>query len=113
MEKLSIVLPSYNEEQNIENTAKVLETLLTEAEIAYELIFISDGSRDNTYQLVQKLSERNACIKGAQFSRNFGKEASIFAGLKLATGDAVIVMDCGLLMWPPITFRIYRHYFIT
>jgi len=102
MALLSIVLPSYNEEQNIANTAKVLSDLLEQKKIDYELVFISDGSKDATYEEIQKAAESNPRIKGAKFSRNFGKEASIFAGLRLTTGDAVIVMDCDL-QHPPQT----------
>lgn len=102
MALLSIVLPSYNEEQNIANTAKVLSDLLEQEKIEYELVFISDGSKDATYEEIQKAAKNNSRIKGAKFSRNFGKEASIFAGLRLTTGDAVIVMDCDL-QHPPQT----------
>ena len=102
MALLSIVLPSYNEEQNIANTAKVLSDLLEQEKIDYELVFISDGSKDATYEEIRKAAEGNSRIKGAKFSRNFGKEASIFAGLRLTTGDAVIVMDCDL-QHPPQT----------
>ncbi len=102
MAKLSIVLPSYNEEQNISNTAKVLAELLEAEQIEYELLFINDGSKDATYEEICKASKENPNVKGAGFSRNFGKEASIFAGLKMATGDAVIVMDCDL-QHPPQT----------
>ena len=96
MALLSIVLPAYNEEQNIGNTAKVLAELLRREAIDYELVFISDGSKDRTYDEILKASAENPRVKGAQFSRNFGKEAGIFAGLELAAGDAVIVMDCDL-----------------
>lgn len=96
MALLSIVLPAYNEEQNISNTARVLSGLLTENQIEYELVFISDGSRDGTFEEIRKEAERDPRIKGAEFSRNFGKEAGIFAGLAMALGDAVIVMDCDL-----------------
>ncbi len=96
MALLSIVLPAYNEEQNISNTARVLSGLLTENQIEYELVFISDGSRDGTFEEIRKEAERDPRIKGAEFSRNFGKEAGIFAGLAMASGDAVIVMDCDL-----------------
>ncbi len=107
MSVLSIVLPAYNEEQNIPNTSKVLAEFLDKHGIDYELVFISDGSKDNTYEEIQKAAAANPRIKGAQFSRNFGKEAGIFAGLELTTGDAVVVMDCDLqhppeaipLMW--------------
>lgn len=108
MALLSIVLPAYNEEQNIANTARVLSELLAANQIDYELIFISDGSRDATYEEIVKASEKNPRIKGAEFSRNFGKEAGIFAGLELATGDAVIVMDCDLQHPPSVVPEMWR-----
>lgn len=102
MPLLSIVLPAYNEETNIANTAKALSELLDEKQIEYELIFISDGSKDGTFAEIMKASQENPRIKGAEFSRNFGKEAGIFAGLELASGDAVIVMDCDLQHPPQV-----------
>lgn len=102
MALLSIVLPAYNEEQNIANTARVLAELLKKQEIEYELVFISDGSKDGTFGEIQKAAEADSHVKGAEFSRNFGKEAGIFAGLELTTGDAVIVMDCDLQHPPEV-----------
>lgn len=108
MALLSIVLPSYNEEQNIANTARVLGELLEKEKIEYELIFVSDGSKDATYAEILKASAVNPRIKGAEFSRNFGKEASIFAGLSLAVGDAVIVMDCDLQHPPQVIPKMWK-----
>lgn len=108
MALLSIVLPSYNEEQNIANTVQVLAGLLEENSIDYELVFISDGSRDGTFPEIMKAAAANPRIKGAQFSRNFGKEAGIFAGLELATGDAVIVMDCDLQHPPQVIPQMWQ-----
>lgn len=108
MALLSIVLPSYNEEQNISNTASVLAGLLEKEKIDYELVFVSDGSRDNTYQEILKAAAVNPRVKGAEFSRNFGKEASIFAGLSLAGGDACIVMDCDLQHPPSVIPRMWK-----
>ncbi len=108
MALLSIVLPSYNEEQNIANTAKVLSDLLESEQIDYELIFVSDGSKDKTYAEILKAAATNPHIKGAEFSRNFGKEASIFAGLSLALGDAVIVMDCDLQHPPQVIPKMWK-----
>ena len=108
MSLLSIVLPSYNEEQNIGNTADVLAEVLEKNQIDYELVFISDGSKDDTYAEIQKASEKNPRIKGAEFSRNFGKEAGIFAGLELTTGDAVIVMDCDLQHPPQVIPQMWE-----
>lgn len=108
MALLSIVLPSYNEEQNIANTAKVLAELLEQEKIDYELVFVSDGSKDATYEEILKVAEQNPKVKGARFSRNFGKEACIFAGLRLTTGDAVIVMDCDLQHPPQVIPQMWK-----
>ncbi|MBQ7955124.1 MAG: glycosyltransferase family 2 protein [Lachnospiraceae bacterium] len=108
MALLSIILPSYNEEQNIANTAKVLAGLLEKEQIDYELIFVSDGSKDKTYEEILKAAAENPKVKGAEFSRNFGKEASIFAGLQIALGDACIVMDCDLQHPPAVIPKMWN-----
>lgn len=108
MALLSIVLPAYNEEQNISNTVRVLSGLLEANGIEYELVFISDGSRDGTFSEIQKAAEENPRIRGAEFSRNFGKEAAIFAGLKLTGGNAVIVMDCDLQHPPEVIPKMWQ-----
>lgn len=108
MATLSIVLPSYNEEQNIAHTARTLSELLRQEQIDYELVFVSDGSKDGTYQEILKAAEQDSRIKGIEFSRNFGKEASIFAGLQLAAGDAVIVMDCDLQHPPQVIPQMWE-----
>ncbi len=108
MALLSIVLPSYNEESNIANTEQTLSALLESEKIPYELIFVNDGSRDATYEEIEKAAKKNPNVKGASFSRNFGKEASIFAGLQLACGDAVIVMDCDLQHPPQTIPEMYK-----
>ena len=96
MGRLSVIIPSFNEEDNIENTASVVGSVLKEAGIDYDLLFVSDGSTDNTFSIVENLSKEDNRIQGIQFSRNFGKEAAIFAGLEYADGDCVAVMDCDL-----------------
>lgn len=108
MALLSIVLPAYNEEQNIANTTRALAELLESRGIDYELVFISDGSGDRTYEEIEKAAEANPHVKGAVFSRNFGKEAAIFAGLELTTGDAVIVMDCDLQHPPEVIPKMWE-----
>ena len=110
MALLSIVLPAYNEEQNIANTSAVLSRLLEDNEIDYELIFISDGSGDGTFSEIRKASQANPRIRGAEFSRNFGKEAGIFAGLELSNGDAVIVMDCDLQHPPDVIPLMWKKW---
>lgn len=108
MALLSIIIPSYNEESNIENTVSAVSSVMEEGKINYELIFISDGSTDKTFDKITDCSKRDKRIKGAQFSRNFGKEATIFAGLQLACGDCAVVMDCDLQHPPEIIPQMYR-----
>lgn len=108
MALLSIVLPAYNEEENIANTAEVLSGLLEENRIDYELVFISDGSRDGTFAEILKAAEKNPKVRGAEFSRNFGKESAIFAGLEMAQGNAVIVMDCDLQHPPQVIPQMWK-----
>lgn len=110
MALLSIVLPAYNEEQNIANTTAVLSKLLEENGIDYELVFISDGSRDDTFSEIRKAAAANPRVRGAEFSRNFGKEAGIFAGLELTSGDAVVVMDCDLQHPPQVIPRMWEKW---
>lgn len=105
---LSIVLPAYNEEENIRNTAAALSEILEENRIEYELVFISDGSRDRTFERIREAAADNPRIRGAEFSRNFGKEAAIFAGLEMAEGNAVIVMDCDLQHPPGVIPRMWK-----
>lgn len=108
MALLSVVLPAYNEEMNIANTVQTLAELFEREKIDYELVFVSDGSGDNTFQEICKASEANPRVRGAEFSRNFGKEAGIFAGLELAGGDAVVVMDCDLQHPPQAIPQMYQ-----
>lgn len=108
MALLSIVLPAYNEEENIPNTAAVLSKILEESDIEYELVFISDGSRDRTFERIQEAAADNPRIRGAEFSRNFGKEAAIFAGLEMTRGNAVIVMDCDLQHPPQVIPEMWK-----
>lgn len=110
MALLSIVLPAYNEEQNIANTVEVLSRLLSENGIDYELVFISDGSKDGTFAEITKAAKTNPHVKGAEFSRNFGKEAGIFAGLEMTCGDAVIVMDCDLQHPPQVIPQMWKKW---
>lgn len=108
MALLSIIIPSYNEEENIKRTASRLREILTEAEIDYELLFISDGSRDNTFAEIEKAAALDAHVKGYEFSRNFGKEAAIFAGLGKAKGNCAVVIDCDLQHPPEIIPEMFR-----
>lgn len=108
MSILSVVLPAYNEELMIAKTCRVLEKILSERDISYELIFVDDGSRDHTWREIEKAGKKDQHVVGVHFSRNFGKEAAIFAGLAHAQGDVVAVMDCDL-QHPPETLTEMYH----
>lgn len=105
---LSIILPAYNEQDNIHHTFTVIRDLLTTASIPFEIIFVDDGSNDLTYQRIQELSTKYSEVKGISFSRNFGKESAIFAGLEAASGDCCLIMDCDLQHPAEIIPEMYR-----
>lgn len=105
---LSIVIPSYNEEGNVENTAKVVSEILEKNNIDFEIVFVNDGSKDKTWEKLSKLSEENEHVVAVNFSRNFGKESAIFAGLEVACGDAVVLMDCDLQHPPETIVEMYK-----
>ena len=105
---LSVVLPSFNEEGSIPRAARVITGLLDEAGIPHELVFVDDGSRDGTWAAIQAQSQVHPQVRGVRFSRNFGKEAAIFAGLAQAGGSCVAVMDCDLQHPPEKLVDMYR-----
>ncbi|MGE7664328.1 glycosyltransferase family 2 protein [Ureibacillus composti] len=108
MPLLSIVIPSYNEEKMILKAAQTIDQLLKESNIPAELIFVNDGSKDGTWESIQRASEEIDSVKGINFSRNFGKEAAILAGLEFAKGDCCVVMDCDLQHPPETVVQMYR-----
>lgn len=105
---LSIVIPAFNEEENIQNTACVTAGIMEEANIPFELIFVSDGSKDKTFAKVLELAKTDRRIRGLEFSRNFGKEAAMFAGLSAVKGGCAVVMDCDLQHPPQTIVEMYR-----
>lgn len=106
--KISIVLPAYNEEKMIERATHTITEILEHSKIHYELIFIDDGSTDQTWNEIEESSKKYQHIVGVHFSRNFGKEAAILAGLASATGDCCVVMDCDLQHPPEKIIEMYR-----
>ncbi len=93
---VSVIIPAYNERENIENTAKVIGNILKNYGTEYELLFVDDGSKDDTWDIISRLSENDGSVRGLKFSRNFGKEGAIFAGLRKCTGECAVVIDCDL-----------------
>lgn len=105
---LSVIIPAYNEEKMIQKTADTVDGILGKEAIPYEIVFINDGSRDGTWEQIEAVAERNPQVKGIHFSRNFGKESAIFAGLANASGDCCAVMDCDLQHPPEVLVSMYR-----
>ena len=105
---LSVVIPAFNEEGIIPKTGETISRILSENEIEYELIFVDDGSKDGTWDRICELADGNDKIRGVSFSRNFGKEAAMFAGLNEAEGDCVAVIDCDLQHPPEKLVEMYR-----
>lgn len=93
---LSVIIPSFNEQDNIGRTFQTIKEILSAATIPFEIIFVDDGSKDLTYLHISELSSKHPEVKGLSFSRNFGKEAAIFAGLEAAQGACCVIMDCDL-----------------
>ncbi len=108
MSLLSVIIPSYNEEANIALTARRVAQVLEGAGIAYECVFIDDGSKDNTFRLIEEASHENPRVRGVSFSRNFGKEAAIFAGLSEARGDCCVLLDCDMQFPPECVPQMYE-----
>lgn len=108
MATVSLVLPAYNEEAMLEKTAETLKRVLSNANISYQLIFVDDGSKDSTWHKIEIATQNDECVKGVHFSRNFGKEAAVFAGLAHADGDCVVVMDCDLQHPPETVVEMYQ-----
>ena len=97
MKTIDLVVPCYNEEEGLEHfvleTNKVIDTL---PEYSFRYILVNDGSKDKTYLIMKRLAKTFNNIKYISFSRNFGKEAAMYAGLKHTTADYVVVMDADL-----------------
>jgi dolichol-phosphate mannosyltransferase len=107
---LSLVIPAYNEEEALPAFIKALRAALEHVDCDYELIFVNDGSRDATRQLLTELADTDPRVKVLGFSRNFGHQAAITAGLDFATGDAVVVMDCDLQDPPELLAEMVALY---
>ncbi|WP_397474994.1 glycosyltransferase family 2 protein [Pusillimonas sp.] len=96
MPKLSVVIPLYNEQEVVTLMYERLTVVLTGLQVAYELVLVDDGSRDDTPAMMRRLAEDDAAVTAVLLSRNFGKEAALTAGLAHAVGAAVVIMDADL-----------------
>jgi glycosyltransferase involved in cell wall biosynthesis len=93
---LTIIVPCYNEQECVELFVAKTDGVLTPLKFEYTYIFIDDGSVDNTLEIIKSVAAKRGDVKYISFSRNFGKEAAIFAGLQKSTGDVAVLMDCDL-----------------
>lgn len=112
MELLSVIVPCYNEEENIVYFYEELmknESFFKQRELEVEVIYVNDGSKDGTVAEVKKLHETDSRVKLVSFSRNFGKEAAIHAGFKKAKGDYVVMMDADLQDPPHLLPEMFKY----
>ena len=109
MEKISVAVPCYNEEAALEPFFAAVSAVAEQmSDVEFEFLFIDDGSRDKTLEKMQDLAQRDSRVKYISFSRNFGKEAGIYAGLENADGDYVVIMDADLQDPPALLPEMYR-----
>lgn len=107
-EKISMVVPCYNEEACIDAYYAAMQTVRARLDVAFEYIFVDDGSRDATIDKIRALAAQNDEVRYISFSRNFGKEAAIYAGLQAASGDLVGLMDADLQDPPEMLLEMYE-----
>ena len=93
---LSVVIPLLNEEESLKELHDWIADVMQSNRFLYEIIFIDDGSTDDSWGIIAKLSEKNPSVKGIRFKQNFGKSQALNAGFKLAKGDVIITMDADL-----------------
>lgn len=105
---LSVVIPAYNEADMIQTAADTILRLLDEAKIPCELVFVDDGSKDATWANIAAAGAADKRVRGVRFSRNFGKEPALLAGLKYADGDCCVTIDCDLQHPPEKIVEMYR-----
>jgi glycosyltransferase involved in cell wall biosynthesis len=107
MMDISIVIPIYNEQENIDLLHNRLISVLKEMEVSYELIFVNDGSKDGSLVVLKELAKQNQHVKYLDFSRNFGHQIAVSAGLDVAKGEAVVIIDADLQDPPELIANMY------
>ncbi len=111
MKKITIIIPAYNEEESLPHLYERLEKLMnTMGNYQFEILFVNDGSKDNTINLIKEYREKDSRISYVDFSRNFGKEIAMIAGLDYATGDCVIFMDADLQDPPELIPELVKYW---
>ena len=111
MKKISIIIPAYNEEESLPHLYERLEKLMNSVKnYEFEILFVNDGSKDNTIHLIKEYREKDNRISYVDFSRNFGKEIAMIAGLDYAKGDCVIFMDADLQDPPELIPELIKYW---
>lgn len=105
---ISVVISLFNEEESLKELTDGIREVMEKEGFSYELIMVNDGSRDGSWQLIEKLAAENPSIKGISFRRNYGKSAALFAGFGAAQGDVVITMDADLQDDPREIPELYK-----
>ena len=105
---ISVVVPLYNEAESLPELAAWIERVMDDNNFTYEVLMINDGSTDNSWQVIKELSEKNPCIKGVCFRRNYGKSPALYTGFERVQGDVVITMDADLQDSPDEIPELYR-----
>lgn len=105
-EKISIVVPCYNEQESIPLFYDAVKIELKKIPVDYELLFVNDGSKDNTLKELKDLAKKDKKVKFFSFSRNFGKESAMYCGLKNSTGNYVVIMDADLQHKPTLLLEM-------
>lgn len=106
--QISIVIPLFNEEDSLPELTEWITRVMSANNFSYEILLIDDGSRDNSWNVIQSLAKANNAIKGIKFQRNYGKSAGLFKGFEAAKGDVVITMDADLQDSPDEIPELYR-----
>ena len=105
---ISVVVPLYNEAESLPELAAWIERVMKEHGFTYEVLFINDGSTDNSWDVIKNLSEKNPALKGVSFRRNYGKSPALNTGFERVQGDVVITMDADLQDSPDAIPALYR-----
>lgn len=105
---ISIVVPLYNEEESLPHLIEWIERVMNENNFSYEVLLIDDGSKDNSWSVIESLMERNLNVKGVKFRRNYGKSAALNVGFERVEGDVIITMDADLQDSPDEIPELYK-----
>jgi len=106
--QISIVVPLYNEAESLPELCSWVDQVMQKNQFSYEMIFVNDGSKDSSWQVIQDLSKQYSTIKGISFARNYGKSAALHEGFQKASGQVVITMDADLQDSPDEIPELYR-----